>query len=183
MKAFDQKDKAALKSQIEQLEQQCHNANVQLSKERYVQEEKNSQINLLLERLNQVADRDMELDRILEYTNDINKINMVYVPFEGDKIDKQLADTINHQHKNCDLLNKAKLLFVREAEGVYTYCKKKVYIMINEKDNLIVRVGGGYMSLEQFIESYNPFQCWKPKLSRNESNDKINRNTSMCNSR
>lgn len=157
MKAFDQKDKAALKSQIEQLDQQCQNANIQLAKEKEIQEEKNSQIALLLERLNQVTDRDMELDRILEYTNDITKINMVYVAHEGDKIDKQLADTINHNHKNSDLLNKAKLLFVREAEGVYTYCKKKVYIMINEKENLIVRVGGGYMSLEQFIESYNPF--------------------------
>jgi len=49
------------------------------------------------------------------------------------------------------------MLFVRETEGVYTYCKKKVFIKINENERLIIRVGGGYMSLEEFIDTFNPF--------------------------
>lgn len=57
------------------------------------------------------------------------------------------------------------MLFVREAEGVYTYCKKKVLIR-NEKDRLIIRVGGGYMSLDEFIDTFNPFQNWRPKGQR-----------------
>lgn len=48
------------------------------------------------------------------------------------------------------------MLFVRETEGVYTYCKKKVF-MKNEQERLIIRVGGGYMSLEEFIDTFNPF--------------------------
>jgi hypothetical protein len=83
---------------------------------------------------------------------------MVYIPTEGDKIDKQLADIINNSSTNTDAtINKSKMLFVREAEGVYSYCKKKVLIK-NEKDRLIIRVGGGYMSLEEFIDTFNPLQ-------------------------
>ena len=63
-------------------------------------------------------------------------------------------------------MNKAKLLFVRESEGVYTYCKKKVFIKRTDEDRLIIRVGGGYMSLEEFIDTFNPFQQWKPKNLR-----------------
>ena len=83
---------------------------------------------------------------------------MVYIPTEGDKIDKQLADIINNSSTNTDAtINKSKMLFVREAEGVYSYWKKKVLIK-NEKDRLIIRVGGGYMSLEEFIDTFNPLQ-------------------------
>ena len=42
--------------------------------------------------------------------------------------------------------------------------------MKNEQDRLIIRVGGGYMSLEEFIETFNPFQSWKPKGSRSAEN-------------
>jgi len=41
----------------------------------------------LQERLSQVNDRDKELERIFDYCFDLNKINMVYKPVEGDKID------------------------------------------------------------------------------------------------
>jgi len=93
--------------------------------------------------------------------HDITKINFVYKAVEQDLIDKQLADIINdtdkfNSEKSTDVLNKAKLLFVREAEGVYSYCKKKVF-MKQEKGNLVIRVGGGYMTLDQFIETFNPF--------------------------
>jgi len=102
-------------------------------------------------------DRDKEMDRIFDYMYDLTRINIKYSPIEGDKIDKQLADIINNHEATPDsAINKAKMLFVREAEGVYTYCKKKVF-MKNEKDNVIIRVGGGYMSLEEFVETFNPF--------------------------
>ena len=105
-------------------------------------------------------DRDKELDRICEYIHDLQKINMVYVPVENDKIDRQLAEKINGSS-----MKKPLMLFVREQEGVYTYCKKKVLIK-NEKKGLVIRVGGGYMSLEEFIDSFNLFQIWKTKHTR-----------------
>lgn len=113
---------------------------------------------MLTERINQVQDRDVELERIFDYAYDLNLVNFVYKEVEGDKIDKKLAEIINNADKNQKSnMNKAKLLFVRESEGVYTYCKKKVFIKRTDEDRLIIRVGGGYMSLEEFIDTFNPF--------------------------
>ena len=126
---------------------------------------------MLTERLNSITEKDKELERIFDYVSDLNKINMLYIPVDHDKIDKQLADIINSAGRNNDL-NKAKMLLVREGDGHYTYCKKKVYVMKNEKDNLIVRVGGGYMSFEQFIHTYNPFQFFKQKQYRADTDSK-----------
>ena len=120
--------------------------------------DKENKISLLTERINQVQDRDVELERIFDYAYDLTKINFVYKEVDGDKIDKKLADIINTSDKNTETsMNKAKLLFVRESEGVYTYCKKKVFMKVMEEDSLIIRVGGGYMSLEEFIDTFNPF--------------------------
>ena len=33
-------------------------------------------------------DRDKEMDRILDYLNDLSRINIKYAPIDGDKIDK-----------------------------------------------------------------------------------------------
>ena len=120
--------------------------------------------------MNQVHDRDKELERIFEYLNDLNKTGFTYQHAENDRIDKHLAEIINNSEKS-------KMLFIRESEGVYTYCKKKVF-MKNEHDRLIIRVGGGYMSLEEFIDTFNPFQSWKPKYMRNESQGKLNKSNS-----
>jgi hypothetical protein len=120
--------------------------------------DKENKISLLTERINQVQDRDVELERIFDYAYDLTKINFVYKEVDGDKVDKKLADIVNTSDKNKEnSMNKAKLLFVRESEGVYTYCKKKVFMKVMEEDRLIIRVGGGYMSLEEFIDTFNPF--------------------------
>lgn len=132
------------------MESMCGAVNYQLEKEKTAGEDKDSKIQHLTERLNSITEKDKELERIFDYVSDMNRINMVYIPVENDKIDKQLADIINTAGRHNDL-NKAKMLLVREGDGHYTYCKKKVFIMKNDKDNLIVRVGGGYMSFEQFI--------------------------------
>jgi len=90
---------------------------------------------------------------------------MTYIAVDNDAIDKQLAECIN-----SDKNRKAKMLFVREGAGIYTYCKKKVFLK-SKSDQLIIRVGGGYMSLDEFIENFNPFQFWKPKNLREDNVD------------
>ena len=50
--------------------------------------QRDSKINLLQERLIQVTDGNKEMERILDYINDLTKANMYYVPTEGDKVDK-----------------------------------------------------------------------------------------------
>lgn len=44
----------------------------------------------------------------------------------------------------------------RESEGIYKYGMKRVFIKI-ENDSIIIRVGGGFMNIDQFVEQYcNP---------------------------
>lgn len=46
-----------------------------------------------------------------------------------------------------------KMRFERESEGIYKYGKKRVFMKI-EKDQIIIRVGGGYLTIEEFIDQY-----------------------------
>jgi hypothetical protein len=43
------------------------------------------------------------------------------------------------------------MTFEREQEGMYKYGKKRVFMKI-EGDQIIIRVGGGYLTIEEFIE-------------------------------
>lgn len=45
------------------------------------------------------------------------------------------------------------MTFVREAEGIYKYGKKRVFMKI-ENDQMIIRVGGGYLTIDEFIDQY-----------------------------
>ncbi len=53
--------------------------------------------------------------------------------------------------------------FERESEGIYKYGKKRVFMKI-EKDHIIIRVGGGYLTIEEFIEQYCDTEASKKKL-------------------
>lgn len=45
-------------------------------------------------------------------------------------------------------------MFLRESEGVYQFGQKKVYIKIEKGNQILVRVGGGFMHIDEFIEQY-----------------------------
>lgn len=47
----------------------------------------------------------------------------------------------------------------RENEGVYRYGMKRAFIKI-ENDMIIVRVGGGYMNIDEFVDQH----CWASNL-------------------
>ena len=73
----------------------------------------------------------------------------MYHPVKDDPIDKKLAEYIN----NAPVKLRSQLTFVRESEGMYKYGKKRVFMKI-EKDMIIIRVGGGYLTIEEFIDQY-----------------------------
>lgn len=55
-------------------------------------------------------------------------------------------------------------MFLRESEGVYLFGQKRVYVKVEKGDKLLVRVGGGFMQIDDFVQQY-----------RNEETEKINR--------
>lgn len=73
----------------------------------------------------------------------------IYHPVRDDPVDQKLALFINQMP--YDLRDKVR--FERESEGIYKYGKKRVFMKI-EKDQIIIRVGGGYLTIEEFIEQY-----------------------------
>ena len=77
------------------------------------------------------------------------KTTEVYRAEKNDHIDVSLAEYINHYPGSLNLYQ----LFVRERHGVYTFGSKSICIMV-ENDNIQVRVGGGYLSIDEFIDQY-----------------------------
>ena len=47
-----------------------------------------------------------------------------------------------------------KILFLRESEGVYRFGSKRVHVKVEKGNQVLVRVGGGFMTAQKFIETY-----------------------------
>jgi hypothetical protein len=80
----------------------------------------------------------------------------VYIPVKEDSTDKKLAEFINNYPER----SKLKIMFMRESEGVYQFGTKKVSVKV-EKDNIKIRVGGGYLSIDEFLDQYTPVELEK----------------------
>ena len=82
-----------------------------------------------------------------------------YQVYKGDKtdtIDLALEEYINWSPYKIPLSN----LFSRESEGVYTFGTKKT-TMKYENTELKVRVGGGFLSIHEFVQQYLPLELEK----------------------
>mgnify|MGYP002637227849 CR=1 FL=1 len=51
-------------------------------------------------------------------------------------------------------------MFMRESEGVYEFGSKRVYVKV-DKEKINVRVGGGYLSIDEFLDQYTPQELEK----------------------
>ena len=71
----------------------------------------------------------------------------VYIPVKDDVIDRLLAEYIN----NYPDRQKLKIMFMRESEGVYEFGSKRIGVKV-DKDKINVRVGGGYLSIDEFLD-------------------------------
>lgn len=80
------------------------------------------------------------------------KVAKAYKPMKGDAVDELFA-----QHMNKACLN---LPVKRLAPGKYLFGTKQILAkIINGK--LVIRVGGGYMSADEFIEQYGKIEIMK----------------------
>ena len=79
---------------------------------------------------------------------------MIYIPHKFDKIDRALAQFINTYPER----NKMQVLFLRESEGVYRFGQSRVNVKIEKGNQILIRVGGGFVSVEKFIQTYTPLE-------------------------
>ena len=109
-----------------------------------------------LELLKQLKDAEVEIETLKQYIIDLKQRIAVYIPVKEDAIDKRLAEYINNYPER----SKLKIMFMRETEGVYQFGTKRVAVKV-EKDNIKIRVGGGYLSLDEFLDQYTPVELEK----------------------
>jgi DUF438 domain-containing protein len=80
----------------------------------------------------------------------------IYIPFTDDDIDVRLAEFIN----NFPERQKMKIMFLRESQGVYQFGSRRVAVAVM-KDKINIRVGGGYLSIDEFLDQYTPMELEK----------------------
>ena len=71
-----------------------------------------------------------------------------YISRKTDGIDRALGSFPNHYPER----SRMKIMFLRESEGVYQFGQRRVYIKVEKGNNLLVRVGGGFMHIQDFIQ-------------------------------
>ena len=49
---------------------------------------------------------------------------------------------------------------MRESEGVYEFGSKRIHVRV-ERDKIQIKVGGGYLSIDEFIDQYTPAELEK----------------------
>jgi len=74
----------------------------------------------------------------------------IYIPKKNSQVDNALAGYLNKMPEKSEL----KILFLRETEGVYRFGTRQVYIKVEKGDRVTVRVGGGFIDIDEFLKQY-----------------------------
>ena len=106
--------------------------------------------------LENLKDAEDEIEVLKSYIVDLKARIAVYIPVKGDATDKKLAEYIN----NYPDRQKLKIMFLRESEGVYEFGSKRVMVKV-ERDKIQIKVGGGYLSIDEFLDQYTPAELEK----------------------
>ena len=85
----------------------------------------------------------------------------IYHAKKKDRIDEALGSYLNKFPERENL----KIMFLRESEGVYFFGSKRVYIKIERGHQIMVRVGGGYIAIDDFIQQYTQLEADKIERS------------------
>jgi len=109
-----------------------------------------------LELLKQLKDAELEIETLKQYIVDLKQRIAVYIPVKDDTTDKKLAEFINNYPER----SKLKIMFMRESDGVYQFGTKRVAVKV-ENHNIKIRVGGGYLSIDEFLDQYTPVELEK----------------------
>ena len=109
-----------------------------------------------LQLLTQIRDQTEEIETLKVYCMDLKAKVSVYIPIKDDPVDCKLADFVN----NFPDRNRLKIMFLREAAGVYEFGTKRIEVRL-AKNRLTIRVGGGYMGIDEFLDQYTPIELKK----------------------
>lgn len=121
------------------------------------------QVKLLLQ------DKNIEFDVLKSALSELKSKNPAYLPVQGDYIDEALASYLNARDGVLEIP------FYRESYGVYYFGTKKL-MLSQERGKLIVKTGGGFLPIEQFIDTYLVPELDKQLKAKNFNTEKIEYN-------
>jgi hypothetical protein len=100
-----------------------------------------------LEVLKQRRKDEEEIAQLKAYILEMKARVAIYVPFTDDPVDVKVAEYIN----NYPDRTKLKIMFMRESVGVYAFGSKRINVEV-QQNKIKVRIGGGYLSIDEFID-------------------------------
>lgn len=65
---------------------------------------------------------------------------------------------------------------MRESEGIYQFGTKRVYVRV-DSDKINIRVGGGFLSIDEFLDQYTPAEL--EKLERKDPLKRFSENVTV----
>jgi len=141
----------AARSDLKQQIQELNDKIIEMEQEKFEMD------NQHLEMLNQLKELEYKLTITEEKMEELIRVNemleknqAIYIAKKYDKVDKALGTYLNKFPERDSL----KIMFLRESEGVYQFGQKRVYVKIENGDQIFVRVGGGYLHIDEFIYTY-----------------------------
>lgn len=94
-----------------------------------------------------------EIETLKVYTVNLKANVAIYIPIKDDVVDEKLAEFVNNFPDRSQL----KIMFLRESSGVYEFGTKRVEVR-QTNNKLLIRVGGGYMGIDEFLQNYTPLE-------------------------
>ena len=120
--------------------------------------DESSKVYASAERLDHMIDaidkRGEEIDGLKRSMSTVKENNSVYVALKDDQVDVALADYLAVQDVPVPIR------FTRQGGGNYLFGSKKIYIKY-ENSRLLVRVGGGFTGIDEFLKIYTPVELEK----------------------
>ena len=112
------------------------------------------------------AEREEQLLSLENIIDELRKDREIYKPLKDDPIDIALSDYVNTRTAGL------KVQFDREDHGIYNFGTKKIFVKL-EQGRLLIRVGGGYMQVEDFVKMYSPVELERFSVQKKEQAQKI----------
>lgn len=117
-----------------------------------------------------LRDKEAEILELRNVMGEIQKQKVTYVPVRGDFIDNQLANFLNSMTVPCEVP------FTRLEPGVYLFGSKRVVLRV-ENIGIVIRVGGGFIKLEDYINNQSVFEVGRMKLKEAKEQENKKRNS------
>jgi Growth-Arrest-Specific Protein 2 Domain len=114
---------------------------------------------------NELKEKSDEIEVLMSTVMRLQKKDS-YVPVSNDPIDSAMADYLNTMDTPL------KVPFTREDEGIYLFGTKRIFVKL-EQGKIIIRVGGGFMHVDEFIDVYTISELEKFARQQAEKSQKV----------